>query len=66
MILKSSFNDRTDFTGIYRGFVVWNDDPKVRGRIKVFVPGVYSDKYETQPANLPWARPSARGSAAGR
>lgn len=57
MILKSSFNDRTDFTGIYRGFVVWNDDPKVRGRIKVFVPGVYSDKYETQPANLPWARP---------
>ena len=23
----------------------------------MFIPGVYSDKYETQPANLPWARP---------
>ena len=57
MNLRNTYNDKNDFFGIYRGFVVWNDDPKVRGRIKVFVPGVYDDKFETQPANLPWARP---------
>lgn len=55
--LKNTFTDKTKFTGVYRGYVVWNDDPTVHGRIKVFVPGVYSDKYKTQPANLPWARP---------
>lgn len=57
MNLKNTFNDKNDFTGIYRGYVVWNDDPKVKGRIKVFVPGVYSDKYESLPDCLPWARP---------
>jgi len=55
--LNSNYNSSNKFTGIYRGFVVWNDDPKVRGRIKVFVPGVYADRYERMPASLPWARP---------
>ena len=57
MKLNTDYSSKNRFTGIYRGFVVWNDDPKVKGRIKVFVPGVYSDKYEKQPASLPWARP---------
>ena len=55
--LTHTFSDQNKFPGIYRGVVIWNDDPTVHGRIKVFVPGVYSDKYYTQPANLPWARP---------
>ena len=57
MNLKNTFSDKNFFPGIYRGFVVWNDDPLVQGRIKVFVPGIYSDKYELSPNKLPWARP---------
>lgn len=53
--LYSALND---FYGIYRGYVVWNNDPKVRGRIKIFVPGVYSDIYKTKPELLPWACPA--------
>jgi hypothetical protein len=26
---------------MYRGVVVYNEDPEVRGRVKVYVPGVY-------------------------
>lgn len=46
------------FNGIYRGFVTWNDDPAVKGRIKIFVPGVYSDIYSDKPEMLPWASPA--------
>lgn len=46
------------FNLIYRGFVVWNDDPAVRGRLKIFVPGVYSDVYSNKPELLPWATPA--------
>ena len=52
------YSKLNDFNGIYRGFVVWNNDPKVRGRIKIFVPGVYSDRYKAKPELLPWACPA--------
>lgn len=35
---KTNYNNANDFSGIFRGYVVWNDDPGVHGRIKVFVP----------------------------
>lgn len=57
MKLENSYNDKNIFSGIYRGYVVWNDDPLVKGRIKIFVPGVYDDKYKVLPECLPWARP---------
>jgi len=49
---------KTYFNSIYRGFVVWNDDPAIKGRLKIFVPGVYSDDYRSQPKYLPWATPA--------
>lgn len=43
--------------GIYRGIVVANVDPSVRGRVKIFVPGVYPVELKTTPDVLPWAEP---------
>lgn len=34
-----------NYTGIYRGTVIFNDDPDVKGKIKIFVHGVYPDEY---------------------
>jgi len=47
--------DRHDH--IYRGTVIFNDDPLVKGRVKVFVYDVYPPIFETQPDKLPWAEP---------
>lgn len=56
--MKATFSDKNCFNGIYRGYVVANEDPLVKGRIKVFVPGVYSEKYANQPEYLPWCLPA--------
>lgn len=44
----------TRFDGIYRGIVVETLDPEVKGRVKVFVPGVYPETLAKNSANLPW------------
>jgi hypothetical protein len=46
------------YHGMYRGIVVSNIDPEEKGRIKVFVPGVYPDKFHSDPKSLPWAEPA--------
>ena len=46
------------YTGIYRGTVIYNDDPDVKGKIKIFVHGVYPDEYCNKPQYLPWAEPA--------
>lgn len=52
------------FTGIYRGIVIQNDiegktqAKYLKGKIKIFVPGVYSDYYKDKPNLLPWAQPA--------
>jgi hypothetical protein len=56
--MKNTYSDKNTFYGIYRGYVVYNEDDGVRGRIKVFVPGVYSSKYADQHEFLPWCLPA--------
>lgn len=46
------------YTGIYRGTVIYNDDPDVKGKVKIFVHGVYPDEYANKPEYLPWAEPA--------
>lgn len=56
--MKDLYNKIGKYNLIYRGFVTWNDDPAVKGRLKIFVPGVYSDIYASKPELLPWACPA--------
>ena len=46
-----------NFNGMYRGIVVDNYDPAIKGQCKIYVPGVYPEKLAETPANLPWAEP---------
>lgn len=46
-----------EFNKIYRGIVVYNEDPKVKGRCKVWVIGVYPESFRYNPDLLPWAEP---------
>ncbi len=46
------------FNGMWRGTCVQNVDPLVKGRIKVYVPGVYSKDMSMNPSLLPWAEPA--------
>lgn len=47
------------YDGMYRGTVVNNDDPEHRGRCKIFIRGVYNDKFKDNNGQyLPWAEPS--------
>lgn len=46
------------FNGFYRGRVLDHDDPKVKGRCKIFVPGVYPVLYKSNAKALPWAEPA--------
>lgn len=46
------------YYGTYRGVVVDNYDPKVKGRVKIYVPGVYPEQLALTPKNLPWAEPA--------
>lgn len=43
---------------IYRGTVVNNNDPEVKGKCKIFVHGVYPEEFFTQHDFLPWAEPA--------
>lgn len=47
-----------DYTGIYRGTVVYNIDSDVKGKVKIFVHGVYPDQYFYKYELLPWAQPA--------
>lgn len=48
-----------EYFGFYRGTVVDNEDPAGRGRCKVYVYGVYDEKFqEDKGKRLPWAEPS--------
>lgn len=44
--------------GIYRGIVVYNEDPKYSGRVKIYVPGIYPIEFKNQHEMLPWAEPA--------
>jgi len=46
------------YFGNYRGTVVANVDPKVKGRCKIYVPGIYPEELAKIPENLPWAEPA--------
>ena len=37
--MKDTFADKNTFYGIYRGYVVYNEDNSVKGRIKVILVG---------------------------
>lgn len=43
---------------IYRGTVVYNKDPEIKGKCKIFVHGVYPQEYFSLPDLLPWAEPA--------
>lgn len=52
-----SMNIKT-FPLIYRGIVVYNEDPELKGRVKIYVPGIYPIEYKNQHKLLPWAEPA--------
>ena len=43
------------FNGMWRGTVIDNYDPLVKGRCKIYVPAVYPEEYKSLPKSLPWA-----------
>lgn len=46
------------YFGNYRGTVLKNDDPENRGRCKIYVRGIYPEKFtENEAALIPWAEP---------
>lgn len=48
-----------EYTGTYMGTVLDNKDPAGRGRCKVYVYGVYDEKFkEDDGKHLPWAIPA--------
>lgn len=51
-------NEVIKFYGNHRAIVVDNKDPEVKGRCRLFVPGVYPDDFATSPSSLPWAEPA--------
>jgi len=52
------YTDSCNLVGIYRGEVIDNDDPKRKGRVKLFVYGVYLYDLKRTPELLPWAEPA--------
>jgi hypothetical protein len=57
--MNSTLNSREhlEFQMIYRGTVVDNYDPEIKGRCKLYVPGVYPEVFRNDPSSLPWAEP---------
>lgn len=51
-------NNIKTLSAIYRGIVVYNEDPVLKGRLKIYVPGVYPIEYKNQHELLPWAEPA--------
>jgi hypothetical protein len=56
--MDSLIKRQEQFGGMYRGIVIYHDDPEVKGRCKIWVPGVYPKKYQKNHAALPWAEPA--------
>lgn len=42
----------------YRGIVVYNEDPLLKGRVKIYVPGIYPIEFKDKWQQLPWAEPA--------
>jgi hypothetical protein len=53
----SNLGQNSDALGIFRGSVIKNVDPVVKGRLKIFVPGIYPDEFSENPDLIPWAEP---------
>lgn len=43
---------------LYRGIVVYNQDPQLKGRVKIYVPGIYPIQFKNKWQLLPWAQPA--------
>ena len=43
--------------GNYRGIVISNEDVAEQGRVKIYVPGIYPEKFKASPELLPYANP---------
>lgn len=56
--MDSLIDRQETFNGFYRGTVLSNNDPKGKGRCKIFIPGVYPAKYGKNPDALPFAEPA--------
>jgi hypothetical protein len=50
--------ENQDFNGFFRGTVVSNIDPSNKGRVQIYVHGIYPSVYATDTNNLPWAEPA--------
>ena len=50
-------NEPIEYAGIYRGMVVDNYDPEIKGRVKIYVPGIYPKELAKTPDMLPWSEP---------
>jgi len=51
-------NSIKEYNGFYRGIVVDNYDPETKGRVKLYVPGIYPKELAKNSDNLPWAEPA--------
>jgi len=59
---KDLFEVRDKLIKVHSGIVVYNDDPRRLGRVKVIIPGIYEDEdYDS----LPWCRPLLPSTAGG-
>ena len=54
----NSRKDNMERFHIYRGIVVYNQDPQLKGRVKIFVPGIYPVQFKNTWQKLPWAQPA--------
>ena len=51
------YEHNLDFNKITRGKVMFNEDPLNKGRVKIWVPGVYPETFKNDFSKLPWAEP---------
>jgi hypothetical protein len=59
-MMDNKHNDKIggnpDFTGFFRGTVVNNQG--IKGRVQIFVHGIYPEDFKSDTDNLPWAEPA--------
>jgi hypothetical protein len=46
-----------EYYGNYRGEVIDNKDPDKKGRVRIYVSGIYPAKFKDDPESLPWSEP---------